>query len=150
VEPKLSGFPDSKEFGPIWYASHDAPVILYQSADLGEFLFELFKMCQPPYKSLVDDVHEDRIRDVWNTNPGVLEHKTCTESPDKVLTSVIYVTRYEISSVSRTVIASAIDAVIDVGYSSVPINSDMAPADVNSPVTCKSDAMRVPAAYSDW
>ena len=76
---------DSTDFGPIWFACHDAPVILYQSAGLTEFLSELFKTCEPPYKSLVDDVHEDRIREVWRTNPNVLSHQDCEESTDSVL-----------------------------------------------------------------
>lgn len=77
--------PDSTAFGPIWFACHDAPVVLYQSQDLSEFLEELFKMCEPPYTSLVDDVHEDRIREVWRTNPGVLPYQECVESADPVL-----------------------------------------------------------------
>lgn len=77
--------PESTEFGPIWFACHDAPVILYQSDDISEFLSELFKMCQPPHKSLVDDVHEDRVRRVWRTNPGVLAYDECKASTDEVL-----------------------------------------------------------------
>ena len=78
-------FPDSSEFGPIWFVCHDAPVILYQSAGLGAFLSELFKTCESPYRSLVDDVHEDRISEVWRTNPNVLTHHDCVESTDSVL-----------------------------------------------------------------
>lgn len=77
--------PDSIDFGPIWFACHDAPVLLYQSANLSEFLTELFRMCEPPHKSLIDDVHEDRIRQVWCTNPGVLAHQDCLKSEDPVL-----------------------------------------------------------------
>ena len=77
--------PGSREFGPIWFACHDAPVILYQSSGLGEFLAELFKLCEPPHESLLDDVHEDRIREVWRTNPNVLSHQHCVDSTDPVL-----------------------------------------------------------------
>jgi hypothetical protein len=72
-------------FGPIWFACHDPPVILYQSADVTVFLAELFKTCQPPYESLVDDVHEDRLRNVWRTNPGVLTYGQCAQAADDVL-----------------------------------------------------------------
>ena len=65
--------PDSTEFGPIFYACHDAPIILYQSDSLADFLTELFKMCSPPHESLIDDVHEDRLYHVWRTNPGGAE-----------------------------------------------------------------------------
>ncbi len=77
--------PESTTFGPIWFACHDAPVILYQSRDLSEFLVELFKACQPPHESLINDVHEDRIQNVWRTNPGVSTFEACVESSDSVL-----------------------------------------------------------------
>jgi len=60
-------------------------VILYQSSDLADFLIELFKLCQLPYDSLIDDVHEDRIRNVWRTNPGVRSYEDCRDSADDVL-----------------------------------------------------------------
>jgi hypothetical protein len=37
-------------------------------------LEETFRMQVPPHASLVDDVHEDRLFDVWRTNPGTLDH----------------------------------------------------------------------------
>jgi cell wall assembly regulator SMI1 len=64
--------PSSTVWGPIYLACHDAPVILYQGPTLAHFLEELFKLCAPPYKSAVDDVHEDRLFDVWSKNPGVI------------------------------------------------------------------------------
>ena len=67
--------PGSTEFGPIYYACHDAPVILYQSSSLSDFLTELFKMCSQPHESLIDDVHEDRLYHVWRTNPGALSYE---------------------------------------------------------------------------
>jgi cell wall assembly regulator SMI1 len=77
--------PGAGRFGPVWFACHDAPVVLYQADDLGGFLVELFKMCGPPHKSLVDDVREDRIRQVWRTNPGVLAYRDCVGSTDTAL-----------------------------------------------------------------
>jgi cell wall assembly regulator SMI1 len=77
--------PDSTEFGPIYYACHDAPVILYQSDSLADFLTELFKMCAAPYESLIDDVHEDRLYHVWRTNPGALSYEACRDSDDAAL-----------------------------------------------------------------
>jgi cell wall assembly regulator SMI1 len=74
--------PTSTSWGPIYFACHDAPVILYQSPTLDHFLAELFKQCAPPYESLVDDVHEDRPFQVWATNPGALTHAECLQSGD--------------------------------------------------------------------
>lgn len=76
---------DSLVWGPIYFACHDAPVILYQSPTLQDFLGEVFKLAEHPHKSLVDDVHEDRLFDVWGTNPGVKEHAECLESGDAEL-----------------------------------------------------------------
>ena len=67
---------------PLFFACHDAPVILYQSPDLTTFLDEIFKLYQPPHKSLIDDVHEDRLFQVWRRNPQVIDHKAAMKSSD--------------------------------------------------------------------
>jgi hypothetical protein len=77
--------PTSKTWGPIYFACHDAPVILYQSPGLSHFLVELFKMSITPRKSLVDDVHEDRLFHVWRKNPGVMSYDECIKSADSEL-----------------------------------------------------------------
>jgi hypothetical protein len=79
--------PDSVQWGPIYFACHDAPVILFQSATLDRFLTELFLMYTPPFRSEIDDVHEDRLFNVWRQNPGVLSFEECRESPDSALSS---------------------------------------------------------------
>ena len=56
--------PTSKQWGPIYFACHDVPIILYQSPTLEHFLTELFKLSQPPYKSLLNDVHNEPVRGV--------------------------------------------------------------------------------------
>jgi hypothetical protein len=35
-------------------------------------LSEVVRMYQPPHRSLIDDVHEDRLFNVWRKNPGAL------------------------------------------------------------------------------
>ena len=64
---------------------HYPPVLLYQSKTIDEFLVELFKLGSPPHRSLVDDVHEDRLFNVWRNNPGVLSHAECLDSGDNEL-----------------------------------------------------------------
>lgn len=66
---------------------YDAPVILYQSPSLKEFLSELFKLSMPPYKSLVDDVRGDRLFEVWRKNPGVRDYAECMGAGDPELSS---------------------------------------------------------------
>lgn len=79
--------PDSRSFGPIYFACHDAPVILFQSPTMEHFLVELFKLFTSPIKSLIDDVHEDRIFEVWRKNPGVMSHDQCLQSQDPQLST---------------------------------------------------------------
>ena len=79
--------PNSTRWGPIYFVCHDAPVILYQSDSLEEFLIELFRMFEPPHESLIDDVHEDRPARVWRTNPGVLSYEQCLRSEDPILSA---------------------------------------------------------------
>jgi hypothetical protein len=62
-------------------------VILYQADALEQFLSELFRMFKPPHHSLVDDVHEDRLGRVWQTNPGVLSREQCLQSDDRILSA---------------------------------------------------------------
>ena len=77
--------PQTARVAPVFFAGHDAPVVLYQSADVASFLAEVFRMNTPPHKSLVDDVHEDRLFDVWRKNPGVIDQPTASASSDPTL-----------------------------------------------------------------
>ena len=79
--------PGTTSWGPIYFACHDAPVILYQADSLEQFLSELFRMFEPPHQSLIDDVHEDRLAHVWRTNPGVLSYEHCLRSEDPILST---------------------------------------------------------------
>jgi cell wall assembly regulator SMI1 len=77
--------PNTTQVAPVFFACHDAPVILYQSADMASFLAEVFRMNTPPHKSLVDDVHDDRLFEVWRKNPGVIDQSTAATSTDSAL-----------------------------------------------------------------
>lgn len=77
--------PEERDLARVFFACHDAPVILYQSPSIGHFLHEVFKLYVPPHASLVDDVHEDRLFDVWGTNPGVLTPSAALGAGDEVL-----------------------------------------------------------------
>jgi hypothetical protein len=79
--------PQTVQWGPIYFVCHDAPVILYQAESLEQFLSELFRIFKPPHQSLVDDVHEDRLAHVWQTNPGVLSYEQCLRSRDPILSA---------------------------------------------------------------
>ncbi|MFO1501315.1 MAG: SMI1/KNR4 family protein [Verrucomicrobiota bacterium] len=77
--------PATTQVAPVFFACHDAPVVLYQSPDLASFLVEVFRMVTPPNKSLVDDVHEDLVFDVWRKNPDVMDQAVASDSQDPVM-----------------------------------------------------------------
>jgi hypothetical protein len=77
--------PDTAEVAPVFFHCHDAPVLLYQAPDLATFLDEVVKKYVPPHTSLVDDVHEDRLYDVWRTRPGAMTQVAALSSPDLAL-----------------------------------------------------------------
>ena len=79
--------PQSTAWGPIYFACHDAPVILYQGPDLEHFLAELLKLSAPPHTSAVSEVHDDRRHHVWRKNPGVRPQAECLASGDPVLSA---------------------------------------------------------------
>lgn len=70
---------------PVYFACHDAPVLLYQSPDLAHFTRELIRMNRPPNDSAIDDVHEDRLFEVWRKNPGTLSRAAGLASSDSEL-----------------------------------------------------------------
>lgn len=74
--------PGARTWGPIYFVCHDPAVILVQSASLESFLAELVKVNVPPYESLIHDVREDALFDVWTKNPGVLSFEDARDGLD--------------------------------------------------------------------
>jgi hypothetical protein len=68
----LDGSPEGAAVAPVFFACHDAPVILYQSPSLADFLAEVVNMYRPSHQSLVNDVSQDRLFHVWRKNPGTM------------------------------------------------------------------------------
>ena len=54
----------SDKIGPIFYYMHEGPYILYQSENIFDFIDECIKFCKEPYDSLIDDVHELRLKPI--------------------------------------------------------------------------------------
>jgi cell wall assembly regulator SMI1 len=77
--------PQTATTAPVFFACHDAPVVLYQSPDLASFLAEVFRMSTPPHESLVDDVHQDRLFQVCCSNPGVIDQSVAAAASDPAL-----------------------------------------------------------------
>lgn len=76
---------ENGRWGPIWYLAHDPPVALYQCDDLATFIGEVIRMHTPPFASLVDDVHEDRIFQIGRSNRGALTLDEAMASEDEVV-----------------------------------------------------------------
>lgn len=77
--------PQSTEWGPIFYACHDAPVIVYQCATLAGFLDAFIELATPPHKGPIDRVHEDAVQNIWDNHPGVISRSDALASPDSAL-----------------------------------------------------------------
>ena len=76
---------DTRSWGPILYACHDAPVVVYQCDDLLHFLEEAIRFGNKPWKSEIDNVHEEFVTRIWRNNPGVLAFEYCSNSTDPEL-----------------------------------------------------------------
>ena len=72
----------STDWGPIFYACHDAPVIVYQAETLDHFIEEVIKSAKSPWQSEISEVHGDLSYHIWHKNPGVLTHSQCVTSSD--------------------------------------------------------------------
>ncbi len=76
---------DSKSWGPIFFACHDAPVIIFQTESLSHFISEAIRLVTPPFESEINDVHDKYHDRVWRQNPGMLTYVQCIESGDQDL-----------------------------------------------------------------
>src|SRR5262249_35603628 len=74
--------PQDNESSPIFFACHDPAIILYQSPNLADFLAETWRLNIPPHESVINDVHDDKLFQVWRKNPGVVEHAAALQSTD--------------------------------------------------------------------
>jgi cell wall assembly regulator SMI1 len=103
--------PGDGDSSPVYFACHDAPVLLVQAGTLAEFCHELVRMVEPPHASLVDDVHEDRLFQVWRTNPGGIAHSEALASPDAALRA------FAAELDDRFVLVDLRDAPVGMGFS---------------------------------
>jgi cell wall assembly regulator SMI1 len=56
-------------WGPVFFANHDPPVLVVQSAGMGDFLDEVFALGRPSQKSAVDEVHDAASMRIWREDP---------------------------------------------------------------------------------
>ena len=76
---------ESKAFAPIFFSCHDPPVIVYQTDSLLDFLREVVRGSNPPWKSEIADVQEHLTTRIWRENPCAMSHSQCLASGDHEL-----------------------------------------------------------------
>lgn len=77
--------PNGSDESHIFYACHDAPVVLYQGTGLAEFLNQLYLYDIEDRTSDIWGVFEDSRFDVWRTNPGLIPYEQALRSNDPVI-----------------------------------------------------------------
>ena len=73
---------ESTSWGPIFFACHDAPVIVFQTDSFAHFISEILRLGNPPWQSEIDEVHESHQSRIWRDNPGTMTHEQCLNSGD--------------------------------------------------------------------
>lgn len=71
--------------GPVFYYQHEGPMIFYQSDGIGDFVRECIRSMTPPYASLIDDVHEFRLRPFRTLNDDLVSRDTILARADHEL-----------------------------------------------------------------
>ena len=77
--------PDTGETAPVFFACHDAPVLLYQAPSLGDFLDQALGALEPGRDTTIDDVHEDRLFQVGRRAPHSMPWRAAMTSDDLAL-----------------------------------------------------------------
>ncbi len=67
--------PDTGDTAPVFFLSHDPPVLVYQAPDLSSFLV----------RALDGTVPGDAPHVVWGSRPGALTHEAATSTGDQAL-----------------------------------------------------------------
>ncbi len=75
---------DSTEWGPIYYVSHDLPVVIFQSPNWKHFLQEVAKfLCGLP--GSIEEVHEGKKIGNWPDDPFAIPQQIAFESQNRVI-----------------------------------------------------------------
>lgn len=73
--------PDSKSWGPIYFWCHDAPVVIYQCANLAEFILAVAELHTLGRPSILRD-YEEQMWKVWGENRGLIPQPEAAAAPD--------------------------------------------------------------------
>jgi len=73
---------DSKVWGPIFFACHDPPAVVFHTANLTHFMEEVLKGIESPETTEIYRMQGELTSQVWRENPGVLGFEECVDSAD--------------------------------------------------------------------
>lgn len=76
---------DSKAWGPIFFACHDPPAVVFHTANLTHFIEEVVRGIDSPETTEIQRVQEELTSRIWRENPGVLRFEECADSTDQDL-----------------------------------------------------------------
>lgn len=76
---------DSKVWGPIFFACHDPPTVVFHTETLTRFIEEVLKGIESPESTEIYRVQEELTSRIWIENPGVLSFEECANSADEDL-----------------------------------------------------------------
>lgn len=77
--------PGSDVFGPVYYVCHDPSAVVYQCADVAEFIQGVLESTQPPHEGPLHFVHEQAVYEVAPGNEVGMEPEEALASDDEVL-----------------------------------------------------------------
>lgn len=70
-------------WGPIFYVSHDPPVIIYQNSTLEKFIDQVLGSLNSPWQSDVSKVVDHFAPAIWSQNPNMMNQPDCLYSTDQ-------------------------------------------------------------------
>jgi hypothetical protein len=70
-------------WGPIFYVSHDPPVIVYQNSTLEKFIDQVLGSLNSPWASDVTKVVDHLAPAIWSENPNMMNQPDCLFSTDQ-------------------------------------------------------------------
>src|SRR6266487_4091400 len=77
----------STNWGPIYFACHDPPVIAYQASDILEFVEQWLRLGNQDGSSTLGRTLDNAVMKIWRENPGVISYEVAARSSDRELKS---------------------------------------------------------------
>jgi hypothetical protein len=80
----LDVLPRATDWGPVFFACHDPPVIAYQAPSIAAFLEDIVALPPDDPSSPIDHVHEEVVNELWRDD-RLIPHADAMQSSDETL-----------------------------------------------------------------